>query len=409
MKSLKSLVVFGCDMIGAGKRVTSFINGIWLGPKIGKILDEAPDAMAKGGEFLDKATGLLTELQQAVGTFNDRKPVVNLLDDKGQVPEKNARPILQSIAKDIGQSVDPAYPIPAPQSFEEGVKTRPNDIFREVISLPEAVEADLPKGEIPVMFESDSGEKLVGLTEEDVLYRHDVKVSMGANGDLFNMASWLPFRSGETQRNGLQMNLVAIVGESQLVGYWIGQHPVTQNQYQRVMHLEPNRSRFLGENRPVENVSWEEAMDFCERLTKEELSRGIIPFGKHYALPSTLQWEFACAANGKSAFHCGDELSPSVACFRRSGNGDSGTVDVDSFEGGNRWDVWGMHGNVWEWCEDRDETKTARHKRDYRVRKGGCWSSAPNACKTLNSGSAEAKEQSPDIGFRVVLIDQEGR
>ena len=124
----------------------------------------------------------------------------------------------------------------------------------------------------------------------------------------------------------------------------------------RELHPDPvsklnDAERFLGHERPVVNVSWAEAMEFCRRLS--------LRTGKHYTLPSEAQWEYACRAGTTTPFHFGETISPELVNYNGNytyGEGSKGvfreqTTDVLSFPA-NAWGLHDMHGNVWEWCAD---------------------------------------------------------
>ena len=156
--------------------------------------------------------------------------------------------------------------------------------------------------------------------------------------------------------------------------FLLGQTPITQAQWravaawQRLEHEDGDlwpevldadpvaklneAERFLGEQRPVVNVSWHDAMAFCQRLR--------LRTGKNYTLPSEAQWEYACRAGTTSPFHCGATISTELAnydCREVYGDGAKGeyrqqTTDVDSLPS-NPWGLHDMHGNVLEWCADQ--------------------------------------------------------
>jgi formylglycine-generating enzyme required for sulfatase activity len=115
--------------------------------------------------------------------------------------------------------------------------------------------------------------------------------------------------------------------------------------------LDPEPSHFEGDNRPVEQVSWHDAMEFCHRLSQRT--------GWKYTLPSEAQWEYACRAGTTTPFHFGDTISTELANYDGDysyGQGPKGiyrqqTTDVASFPA-NAWGLHDMHGNVWEWCLD---------------------------------------------------------
>ncbi len=132
-------------------------------------------------------------------------------------------------------------------------------------------------------------------------------------------------------------------------GFWLGVTPVTQAQWQAVMGSNP--SHFQGDDRPVEEVSWDDCQEFCKRLAERD--------GQRYRLPTEAEWEYACRAGTTTPFHFGATLSTEQANYDGNytyGEGKKGkyreeTTPVGSFPA-NAWGLHDMHGNVWEWCQD---------------------------------------------------------
>jgi formylglycine-generating enzyme required for sulfatase activity len=161
--------------------------------------------------------------------------------------------------------------------------------------------------------------------------------------------------------------------EVRLDEFFLSQTPITQAQWRavaqwqrrehedgelwpEVLDADPvakldNAQRFTGEQRPVVNVSWHDAMVFCQRLR--------LRTGKNYTLPSEAQWEYACRAGTTTPYSCGATISTELANYDESElyeDGQKGeyrqqTTDVASFPA-NPWGLYDMHGNVWEWCAD---------------------------------------------------------
>ena len=135
-----------------------------------------------------------------------------------------------------------------------------------------------------------------------------------------------------------------------LQGFFLSKTPITQAQWREVAEWEPGEgeawgrslnpspSYFKCDNRPVERVSWEDAMEFCSRLSQRT--------GRTYTLPSEAQWEYACRAGTTTPFHFGNEITRDLARFEAKA-----TCDVAKFPP-NAWGLCDMHGNVWEWCLD---------------------------------------------------------
>jgi formylglycine-generating enzyme required for sulfatase activity len=147
--------------------------------------------------------------------------------------------------------------------------------------------------------------------------------------------------------------------EVTLAAFWMARTPITQAQWREVASwqkqerdLDPDPSRFKGDNRPVERVSWLDAIEFCNRLSQRT--------GKNYTLPSEAQWEYACRAGTTTPFNFGLTINTEAANYDGNytyGQGERGTyreqtTDVASFPA-NPWGLYDMHGNVWEWCLDK--------------------------------------------------------
>jgi formylglycine-generating enzyme len=167
-------------------------------------------------------------------------------------------------------------------------------------------------------------------------------------------------------------------------GFWLGETPVTQAQWQAVMGDNP--SHFKGDQRPVECVTWPECRDFVTKLN------ALLP-GLHAALPTEAQWEYACRAGTQTAFHDGsacnepsgkDPALDKLGWFDKNSDGQTHAVKLKA---ANEWGLYDMHGNVWEWCRDAwDEKSYAKRgkitldpetKKDdesaFRVVRGGSW------------------------------------
>ena len=220
----------------------------------------------------------------------------------------------------------------------------------------------------------------------------------------------------------------------QLQGFFLSQTPITQAQWRQVADwkpnkgerawskkLNPNPSRFNGEQRPVEQVSWEDAMEFCHRLSQRT--------GRHYTLPSEAQWEYACRAGTTTPFHWGATISTNLANYNGRevyGDGEKGeyrqqTMDVASFPA-NPWGLHDMHGNVWEWCADQwhdnyegapedgrawiDEGAKANDLK-WRLLRGGSWNNDPWDCRSACRVSGLPGNRYDGIGFRVCCLPQD--
>jgi formylglycine-generating enzyme required for sulfatase activity/tRNA A-37 threonylcarbamoyl transferase component Bud32 len=185
----------------------------------------------------------------------------------------------------------------------------------------------------------------------------------------------------------------------ELDGFWLGKYQVTQRQYEALMGTNP--SHFKGPNRPVEQVSWEDAMAFCRKLSQAT--------GKSYTLPTEAQWEYACRAGSSAKWCFGDDESQLGEYAWYEANSGSQTHDVGQ-KRPNAWGLYDMHGNVWEWCADWYGTYSAANAKNptgpltgqNRVIRGGAWFS-----EAYRSRSAYRCDGSPGgryslVGFRFV-------
>ena len=170
-------------------------------------------------------------------------------------------------------------------------------------------------------------------------------------------------------------------------GFWIGVHPVAQAQWQAVMGANP--SHIKGDTCRSEQISWDDAVAFCEALGKKD--------GKAYRLPTEAEWEYACRAGTTTPFHFGATISTDQANYDGNStysNGKKGvyrqkTTPVGIFPA-NAWGLFDMHGNVWEWCADwygpypEEELKDPQVfvGGDRRVCRGGSWDGGPWYCRS---------------------------
>jgi len=201
--------------------------------------------------------------------------------------------------------------------------------------------------------------------------------------------------------------------------------PVTQAQWEAIarkdkvrIDLRPTPSRFQGENLPVEQVTWFEAIEFCERLQLQT--------GRPYRLPSEAEWEYACRAGTDTPFHFGETISPKVATYDSTqkyrsgpkGKSSKQTTEVGSHQAANAFGLSDLHGNVWEWCADHwydnyinanvDGTaRTSNHRSSHRVIRGGSWLDIPNVCRSGYRNGVPPGNKVLTIGIRVALSIQE--
>lgn len=190
----------------------------------------------------------------------------------------------------------------------------------------------------------------------------------------------------------------------------MGKHEVTQAEYQAVTGENP--SHWVGAQRPVDNVSWSDATNYCVKFTQQEQAAGRIPKGSAYRLPTEAQWEYACRAWTSSRFGYGDDPGflelGSYAWY--SGNSPDGTQPVGQLLP-NVWGLHDMHGNVWEWCQDwfadglpggTMVDPSGPVSGTSRVIRGGAYAYAPSDSRSASRWSSQTGW--PAAGFRVVLV-----
>jgi formylglycine-generating enzyme required for sulfatase activity/uncharacterized caspase-like protein len=245
----------------------------------------------------------------------------------------------------------------------------------------------------------------------------------------------------EALGNGVNLDLMMIPGGSFQMGspndqgndnerpqhkvtvkpFLMGRYQVTQAQWKAVSalpiverELEAESSRFKGAQRPVGNVSWDDAVEFCKRLSKQT--------GRRYRLPSEAEWEYACRAGTATAFHFGETITSELANYDATytyGDSPEGeyrkeTTNVGNFPA-NAFGLHDMHGNMWEWCQDHWHENYAggaptngnawlsNDENAVRLLRGGSWGLNPHFCRSANRGSgARGNNWSNYISFRVM-------
>jgi formylglycine-generating enzyme required for sulfatase activity len=188
-------------------------------------------------------------------------------------------------------------------------------------------------------------------------------------------------------------------------GFYLGKYEVTQEEYEKVMGKNP--SKFKGDKLPVEMVSWNDAVAFCEELNKKER----IPRGWEFSLPTEAQWEYACRAGTTTTYSWGSNITPQLANCNESGL--KKTVEVGSYSS-NPWGFFDMHGNVWEWTADwrggypRSSAIDPRgpNEGSDRVRRGGSWSDASTIPRSAGRYDSSPGTRLHNIGFRVGFQQQ---
>lgn len=316
---------------------------------------------------------------------------------------------------DHDRNHDPSSALPARDSSQDALHSSRRQISRRVVTVDAG-------GML-------TGERSIEVSVEPLVFGDDASIDLVAlDGGIFEMGA--SNAEALAARRELQYAAAATalrwIQEEQprrsvtVSSFRIGVTPVTQLQWAAVaslpkarIDLEPNPSAFAGEDSPVEQVSWYDATEFCERLSAAT--------GRTVRLPSEAEWEYACRAGAGSPFAFGETLTPQIATYQSSEKFASGprgvapgrTTPVGSHGVANDFGLFDAHGNVWEWCRDwhaRDTYSTTSVVDPWgpcsgtsRVRRGGSWRTPPVFCRSAARFSAPPGFRHSDTGFRVVV------
>ena len=339
--------------------------------------------------------------------------------------DRQAITALQRIAlKRVGQTDSPG-PATAPTAGSRSVRGSDPRFLEETGDLA-AESTPPPTFEFEVMTVNAQG-KIIHRNQGHAEYRREA-LGNGVALDLvmvpggtFTMGS--PVAEAERQDTEGPQHQVTIQP------FLMGKYPVTQAQWKAVAalpevarDLNSDPANFKGDNRPVEQVSWDDAIEFCQRLSKHT--------GRKYRLPSEAEWEYACRAGTTTPFHFGSTITTDVANYRGTyweyngrtysgsyGQGPKGeyrqkTTDVGCFSA-NGFGLYDMHGNVWEWCLDHwhdtyegaptdGSVWLSSNESNSRLQRGGSWHHNPSDCRSASRYGCARVIPVSLIGFRLV-------
>ncbi|MEH1977484.1 MAG: SUMF1/EgtB/PvdO family nonheme iron enzyme [Nostoc sp.] len=284
-------------------------------------------------------------------------------------------------------------------------------------------------------------EQTLGIPEQNQNNHFEFEVvTVNAKGEPINRSRKRAEFFSENLGNDVMLEMVAIPGGKFFMGspeyelernysespqhtvtvqpFFMGKFSVTQNQWAIVaalkkvsIDLNPDPSRFKGANRPVEQVSWDDAIEFCARLSNKT--------GKTYRLPSEAEWEYACRAGTTTPFYFGETITTYLANYNGYYTYNSGsmgesreqTTDVGNFPP-NPFGLFDMHGNTWEWCQDTwhenyyngapTDASPWMSENKERLLRGGSWNSNPWICRSAFRGKWVSVVLNDRLGFRVV-------
>lgn len=211
-------------------------------------------------------------------------------------------------------------------------------------------------------------------------------------------------------------------------GFWLGKYEVTQSEWKQVMATDPWNDKdrrkeefddftIEGDDFPATYVSWDNAIEFCRKLTDRERKADRVPEGWEYSLPTEAQWEYACRAGTKTTFNFGDDeskLGDYAWFFDNAAAADEYYAHEVGRKKSNGWGLYDMHGNISEWCRDfydhrfrggndPEETKR-RGQYGCRVVRGGNWhNDAENCSSSYHWGERPWTGGDSTLGFRLAL------
>ncbi len=275
--------------------------------------------------------------------------------------------------------------------------------------------------------------KTIALLEEPLLRTFEfTTVTVDKRGKLIEKKTYEAKYFIEKLGDGLTLEMVEIPGGQFIMGspdseekrrnnespqhqvtvssFFMSRYTVTQAQYKAITGKNP--AQFKGENRPVDCVSWDDAVKFCQKLSQKT--------GHNYRLPTEAEWEYACRASTTTSFHFGENITTYLANYDGNyiynstpkGIFRKGTTEVGTFPP-NAFGLYDMHGNVWEWCQDschrdyqgspNDGSAWLNNVSSPRILRGGSWYVVPDNCRSSFRYYGTRIFRDIDIGIRLVL------
>ena len=168
-----------------------------------------------------------------------------------------------------------------------------------------------------------------------------------------------------------------------------------------------NPSNFKESKNPVETVNWDDAISYCKKLSEMPEEKAA---GRSYRLPTDAEWEYACRAGSTTSYSFG-ETAESLGEYAWFGEGLEGKTHPVGLKKPNRWGLYDMHGNVFEWCQDwyADYQSDAvidpqgPNGGSVRVYRGGCWDLVAGYCRSADRRGGIPSFRFSSNGFRVAL------
>ncbi len=414
---------------GAVQRIAKRLSESSTSEEVGRETEAIVQEIVESGQGEDQyREEILFVLSQDGGEISSESRIVLEISRKSfQLSEERARALEAEVIRPFQEFREAAIALIKPQgsvtpriqSLLDRAQQRLNlsdadaaAIIENVLaSISESVIVVPPKPSLPtfsfeVITVNDRG-KEIDRRQSQVSYRRE-ELAQGVFLDMVSIPGgtfWMGTTGRELKDEGNESYQNWIQNERPrhqvtIEPFFMGKYAVTQAQWKAIAQLPKiNRdlkldpSKFKGNNRPVEQISWDDAIEFCDRLTRKT--------GERYRLPSEAEWEYACRAGTTTPFHFGETITPDLANYDGNdtfanvakGKYRKTTIDVGSFPP-NAFGLYDMHGNVLEWCADpwhnsyinapidgcvwemeSDREKTAR------VLRGGSWFIGPRRCR----------------------------
>ncbi|MFN6563427.1 MAG: SUMF1/EgtB/PvdO family nonheme iron enzyme [Nostoc sp. ChiSLP01] len=389
------------------------------------IFDRIRDGIQNDGDILLLRQWLKNSDDQHVLQIG--KNIINIADGKDihigdrtyyNTDAQTIKAVIQEVFKDLVPSIN-IEKLPEQNSAQTNLLARTKN--EHLVKKTNSQNQKLPTSRIPAIakFEFEVVTlDIQGIETKRCLKQAECFIENLADGIVLEMVSigggkfqmGAPLDESESLEDERPQHIVT------LKPFFLGKYPITQAQWriianlpkiQRRLDLEP--SCFKGDSLPVERVSWYDAQEFCERLSRET--------GKKYCLPTEAEWEYACRAQTSTPFHFGKTITPNLAKYLAQNKNINSishqqTTEVGSFLP-NPFGIYDMHGLVWEWCEDceHDDYQDApsdgsswanNGNSEYRILRGGSWDSPARLCRSASRFSEMASVTDNRFAFRVV-------
>jgi formylglycine-generating enzyme required for sulfatase activity len=394
------------------------------------------NALAMGQDL--ETIDLLTEIRGQLRNQTFRDPKVSQNIDVRNPSARSARAINTTLKNSIEENTVTSKLIPdAPfhdnnkfnGKLSESITTDPHDNlnhswdepheysinYNKLIKLYPSLCNNLKEFEFEHVFLNSYGEKILEKKLKSLCLTENIGSSMSLEMVIIPTDYFL---MGASEEKAFQDELP--VRKVEIEGFLLGKYPITKGQWKTIANL-PKIERDLkklplrkgGMSHPITQVSWEDANEFCRRLSKYTR--------EFYRLPSEAEWEYACRAGSLTPYHFGQAITSNLANYDGNYpcNSDlkgifrGNPTDVKTFRYANAFGLFDMHGNVWEWCQDywHNNYNNAPSNGnpwqedgdiDSRVLRGGSWVNEAIKCRSACRQRGDAEHKSTNTGFRVV-------